>query len=434
MNSKDESGSPYPGIVYRVKDSSTEELSAAANNSVSLKPSFSSETTTNVVIKRIDGILYISINDGEDTQVIDMTDMIYTFNTPVTFGASLTGSGSPQRYFIGTLSNMYIKLGTYKDSNKHTIRLDANGGTVSPKKKSVVKGEQIGELPTPTKDGFTFMGWVENLVSGPIIEETYTPSSDMYLYAKYYKSIDDATVSPTEITMEVGEHETIRVSGAGEEYTFSSKNSSIATVDSNGKVTGVSKGTTTIEIIGTTSGKKVTIPVTVLSNVFYKVTFINEPPDSEFSEEATVWVREDTKIGELPPASYEDYIFRGWYTSPTDGSKITENTIITGEVTYYAQYTLPYAYFKPGQFVNAKMKQLSGQSDADYLTVNTTITSIEKAETKPDDSILIDDNIVSTDYSIRPIYMWYEDGTIYYYSTAKTIYLGGDSSYMFYRL
>ncbi len=43
-----------------------------------------------------------------------------------------------------------------------TIALNANGGTVKESTKSVRYGDKLGELPTPTKEGYTFGGWKYN--------------------------------------------------------------------------------------------------------------------------------------------------------------------------------------------------------------------------------------------------------------------------------
>ena len=37
-----------------------------------------------------------------------MTNLIRTFNVPLTFGSSLNGNGNPQRYFNGALKNMRV--------------------------------------------------------------------------------------------------------------------------------------------------------------------------------------------------------------------------------------------------------------------------------------------------------------------------------------
>ncbi len=77
---------------------------------------------------------------------------------------------------------------------------------------------------------------------------------------------DDLTVSNTTIDLEVGETETIEVSGGDGNYTFTSKDSSIASVDSNGNVTGESAGSTTITVTDG-SGNSVDVTVNVTETV-----------------------------------------------------------------------------------------------------------------------------------------------------------------------
>ena len=44
----------------------------------------------------------------------------------------------------------------------YTITFDAKGGTVSPSTKQVEENGRYGQLPTPTKTGYTFIGWYIN--------------------------------------------------------------------------------------------------------------------------------------------------------------------------------------------------------------------------------------------------------------------------------
>lgn len=48
----------------------------------------------------------------------------------------------------------------------YTVKLDPNGGNVSPASKQVTLGGQYGELPTPTRAGFTFIGWYTTAKTG----------------------------------------------------------------------------------------------------------------------------------------------------------------------------------------------------------------------------------------------------------------------------
>ena len=89
------------------------------------------------------------------------------------------------------------------------------------------------------------------------------------------------------------------------------------------------------------------------------------------------------------------------------------------------------AMFLPGAEVNIKMKQLAGDDTATNgaKTENTTVTGIQRSSILKEG--LTAENIVSTETSEYPIYMWYEDGVIYYYTMADKPYLNSDASNMF---
>ena len=44
---------------------------------------------------------------------------------------------------------------------KYNVKFDANGGTVNISKKEVTYGSTYGDLPTPTRSGYTFKGWAK---------------------------------------------------------------------------------------------------------------------------------------------------------------------------------------------------------------------------------------------------------------------------------
>ena len=47
----------------------------------------------------------------------------------------------------------------YKDNCTYTVTFDANGGNVSQSTKEVIYGQTYNDLPTPTRSGYTFLGW-----------------------------------------------------------------------------------------------------------------------------------------------------------------------------------------------------------------------------------------------------------------------------------
>ena len=54
---------------------------------------------------------------------------------------------------------------------------------------------------------------------------------------------------------------------------------------------------------------------------------------------ATTQVTDGNAIGSLPEASKSGYTFDGWFTAPSGGTKISSSTTVTGNITYYAQFT-----------------------------------------------------------------------------------------------
>ena len=92
------------------------------------------------------------------------------------------------------------------------------------------------------------------------------------------------------------------------------------------------------------------------------------------------------------------------------------------------------AIFLPGLEVNIKMKELAGDDTStftngcDFLDQN--IISIKYSNFEPIAANKEEKNIVSTPDSPYPIYMWYENNIIYWWSNAKHPYLNASSRRM----
>lgn len=91
------------------------------------------------------------------------------------------------------------------------------------------------------------------------------------------------------------------------------------------------------------------------------------------------------------------------------------------------------AYFLTGKDVNAKMKELAGTDTGTigYQTKDQNIIFIKNSSSEPDISNKEDKNIVSLADSPYPIYMWFDNGTIYWWSEDKTPNVNQDASFMF---
>ena len=93
------------------------------------------------------------------------------------------------------------------------------------------------------------------------------------------------------------------------------------------------------------------------------------------------------------------------------------------------------AVFLPGPEVNAKMKELAGDNTSTEIYApnfsDENITLIKCSKQEPIDSNKEEKNLVSIIDSPYPIYMWYEENTIYWWSEAHHPKLNQDASYMF---
>ncbi len=66
------------------------------------------------------------------------------------------------------------------------------------------------------------------------------------------------------------------------------------------------------------------------------VTFDANGGSAEF---LTKVVESGDVVGTLPEAFLPDYVFEGWYTEPQDGSRVTNQLAVTGDMTLYAHWT-----------------------------------------------------------------------------------------------
>ena len=135
------------------------------------------------------------------------------------------------------------------------------------------------------------------------------------------------------------------------------------------------------------------------------------------------------------------YVFTGWSESENsstisyvEGATYTLNQ----NKTLYAVYRQGESTFLAGTEFNAKIRQLAGNTNATYETTDSNITSIVRANSVPSSWIVngtitppISTNIVSTPESDFPIYAWYSNGVINWYTDVDNPYMNTNSSNMF---
>ena len=129
--------------------------------------------------------------------------------------------------------------------------------------------------------------------------------------------------------------------------------------------------------------------------------------------------------GYIPPTPTKTgYKFTGW--SP---AKIQTDS--TGNVTFAASWEEETATTLDGETLNARMKVLAGKKNADCYEVDTKITAIKHSIQEPSDEIKTNPtSLVSTEDSEVPVYMWFEDGTIKWWSAANSVVANSNLNYL----
>ncbi len=91
------------------------------------------------------------------------------------------------------------------------------------------------------------------------------------------------------------------------------------------------------------------------------------------------------------------------------------------------------ATFITGNEITVKMKRMAANNNSlNGREIDTNITAFRKSNVEPSEENKGENNIVSTSDSDYPIYIWYDSGTIYWWSEDNTPSLNEDAGYMFY--
>ena len=124
-------------------------------------------------------------------------------------GWSLTPGSNEPNYTDGevvknlTTTNLdVVELYAVWRGNSYTVTFDANGGSLSEKTKDVVYGESYGELPSPKRDNYVFVGWTLNdgVVTSTTKVDTMNNHTLVAKWLKVYYYVEDG--NEAEITYE----------------------------------------------------------------------------------------------------------------------------------------------------------------------------------------------------------------------------------------
>lgn len=227
----------------------------------------------------------------------------------------------------------------WTQNTTYTVTFDPNGGSVSNNSKTVTYGSNYGTLPTPTRNGYTFDGWYTSASGGSLVTSNVTVrlTYNQTLYAHWsetkqtytlYFDPDGGNVDTNSKRVTYGEYYGELPTPYRDGYTFE------------GWYTG-RNGAGSLRWSGkyvTTKSDETVYAHWSLIDTRIRVHFdTNGGPDHGY----LYYYESNDTYGNLPSTEWAGYIFEGWYTKPTGGTKIYSTTklIQDSEHTLYAHWT-----------------------------------------------------------------------------------------------
>ena len=143
--------------------------------------------------------------------------------------------------------NFYAKW----TANTYTVIFDANGGSVNPTSAVTVAGK-LTSLPTPTYDGYDFIGWYTQKDGVEKVTTDTVFAMDSTIYAHWSNiPVTSLELNKGTLTLQEKDSDTLTVTvkpadATNQDVTWESSNTSIATVSEDGTVTAISAGNATI--------------------------------------------------------------------------------------------------------------------------------------------------------------------------------------------
>lgn len=207
---------------------------------------------------------------------------------------------------------------------------DINKGTVSPAGQTVEHGANATVVATP-KAAYNFVGWYNGTTKVfSNASYTFAVTANISLTAKFtIKTFTTTTANSTGGTASVNK--------SSVEYGGSAIWT--ATPSTGYNFSKWSNGSTAnpLTVSNITANTHIT-PVFVIKS--YTVTW--NPNGGSVSPTSTTKTHGST-LGTLPTPARADaqytYTFKGWFTAATGGTQVSASTTVTGNVTYYAQWT-----------------------------------------------------------------------------------------------
>ena len=293
-------------------------------------------STTNVTFGSTSAVL-------GDTYTIPSGTLYYDEN-----GKFVAVSTDSNGNFLSLFSPSTISLIAEWEANTYTVTFNPKGGSVSPTSKDVTYNATYGDLPTPTRTGYTFNGWFTEETNGTQVTSSTTVQiiADQTLYAhwtaKTYTvnlNIQGGTGGTTQVTATFDSAMPSATAPTKTGYTFA------------GYYTEENGGGTKYYNADMSSANTWDIdtnPSTLYAKWTPKTYTVNLDMQNGSGGTAQVTATFDSAMPSATAPSRAGYTFAGYYTSPNGGGtqyydenmvSVSYWNITTNPSTLYANWT-----------------------------------------------------------------------------------------------
>jgi len=212
-----------------------------------------------------------------------------------------------------------------------TVTFNPNNGTVSPTTRSVRSSSAVGTLPTPTRAGHTFVGWFTAVTGGTQVNANTVVNGHVTYFARWTAlpasftvtfNPNNGTVNPTTRSVQSG--------------------SAVGTLPTPTRAGHTFVGWFT----AATGGTQVNANTVVNGHVTYFARWTALPasftvtfnPNNGTVSPTTRSVQSGSAVGALPTPTRAGHTFVGWFTAVTGGTQVNANTVVRGNITYFARW------------------------------------------------------------------------------------------------
>lgn len=249
----------------------------------------------------------------------------YYYNDTQYYDGSMTSTHTWDRASATTLQAHWT-------INNYTLTYDVNGGNaLSPDHKSVTYNTAYGELPTPTRTGYTFVGWYTQATGGTAVSSsTIMGAGDVTIHAHW-----TANIYTVQFDKQSGSGGTASVNATYDSAMPPATAPTRAGYTFAGYYTSPNGGGTQYydeNMVSVSYWNITTNPSTLYANWTANTYTLNfDVQNGDALSPSTQSVTYDAAYGTLPTPTRYGFAFKGWYTTPNGGSE-TDTEVLTSDI------------------------------------------------------------------------------------------------------